>query len=231
MSNAAEATERGTAIRSSRARTIPYPAAMIAVSSVDSPIGVLTLARGPGACCAWRSRARPRRASPTICWYGWAAARSRTTQRSPCPRPARPLLRRRARGVRRRAGLEAHDRLPSACCEATTRIPYGTTVTYGQLAADAGNARAVRAAGQACATNPIAVIGPCHRVLGRDGSAGMAAASIRSATLLALEGTLSSRSSAAAARRSPRSRSSRSRGSATLAGAERAGGGSGMCRA
>ena len=51
-----------------------------------------------------------------------------------------------------------------ACCEAMLHIPYGTTVTYAELAADAGSPRAVRAAGQACATNPIAVIGPCHRV-------------------------------------------------------------------
>ena len=46
------------------------------------------------------------------------------------------------------------------------RIPYGATVTYAELAASAGSPRAVRAAGQACATNPIAIIGPCHRVLG-----------------------------------------------------------------
>ena len=77
-----------------------------------------------------------------------------------------------------------------ACCEAMMRIPYGTTVTYGELAADAGNPRAVRAAGQACATNPIAVIGPCHRVLATNGFGGYGGGLDQKRALLALEGAL-----------------------------------------
>lgn len=53
--------------------------------------------------------------------------------------------------------------------EAMSRIPYGETVTYAELAGRAGNPRAARAAGHACATNPIPIILPCHRVLGSDG--------------------------------------------------------------
>ena len=49
------------------------------------------------------------------------------------------------------------------------RIPYGTTITYAELARRAGNGRAARAAGHACATNPIPIVVPCHRVLGSDG--------------------------------------------------------------
>ncbi len=49
------------------------------------------------------------------------------------------------------------------------RIPYGTTISYGELAARAGNPRAPRAAGQACATNPIPIVLPCHRVIRSDG--------------------------------------------------------------
>jgi methylated-DNA-[protein]-cysteine S-methyltransferase len=49
------------------------------------------------------------------------------------------------------------------------RIPYGRTVSYGELAARAGNPRAPRAAGQACATNPIPIVLPCHRVVRSDG--------------------------------------------------------------
>ena len=77
-----------------------------------------------------------------------------------------------------------------ACCEAMMRIPYGATVTYAELAADAGSPRAVRAAGQACATNPIAVIGPCHRVLGTNGLGGYGGGLDQKCTLLALEGAL-----------------------------------------
>jgi len=56
--------------------------------------------------------------------------------------------------------------------EALRKIPAGSTATYTELAAKAGNAKAVRAAGAACATNPIALIVPCHRVVRADGSLG-----------------------------------------------------------
>ncbi len=46
------------------------------------------------------------------------------------------------------------------------KIPYGETVTYKELAALAGNNNASRAAGNACNRNPIAIIIPCHRVIG-----------------------------------------------------------------
>lgn len=50
------------------------------------------------------------------------------------------------------------------------RIPYATTISYGDLARRAGNSRAVRAVGRANGSNPIAIIIPCHRVIGADGS-------------------------------------------------------------
>ena len=51
-------------------------------------------------------------------------------------------------------------------------IGYGQTRTYGQVAQLVGNPRAVRAVGTACATNPLPVVVPCHRVLRADGSVG-----------------------------------------------------------
>jgi methylated-DNA-[protein]-cysteine S-methyltransferase len=68
-----------------------------------------------------------------------------------------PLDWSRARGFRRRV------------LEEMGRIPYGETVTYRELAARAGNSRAARAAGHTCATNPIPIVLPCHRVIGSDG--------------------------------------------------------------
>ena len=53
---------------------------------------------------------------------------------------------------------------------ALSEIPYGTTVSYGELATAIGKPRAVRAVGRANAWNPISIIVPCHRVIGRDGS-------------------------------------------------------------
>lgn len=54
--------------------------------------------------------------------------------------------------------------------DALCGIQYGTTTTYGQLAARLGDARATRAVGLANARNPIAIVIPCHRVIGADGS-------------------------------------------------------------
>jgi methylated-DNA-[protein]-cysteine S-methyltransferase len=51
-------------------------------------------------------------------------------------------------------------------------IDYGHTVTYTALAHTAGNPKAVRAVGSACANNPIPLVVPCHRVIRSDGSSG-----------------------------------------------------------
>ncbi|WP_167043283.1 methylated-DNA--[protein]-cysteine S-methyltransferase [Salinibacterium sp. ZJ454] len=51
-------------------------------------------------------------------------------------------------------------------------IAYGTTETYKEVAEIVGNPKAVRAVGSACATNPLPVVVPCHRVLRTDGSLG-----------------------------------------------------------
>jgi methylated-DNA-[protein]-cysteine S-methyltransferase len=57
--------------------------------------------------------------------------------------------------------------------EALLRIPYGETVSYGEIArelGDAGDYRLARAVGAANGRNPIAIIVPCHRVIGANGS-------------------------------------------------------------
>jgi methylated-DNA-[protein]-cysteine S-methyltransferase len=56
--------------------------------------------------------------------------------------------------------------------ERTAGIPYGETLTYRDVAAAAGNERAVRAAGTALGSNPIAIVVPCHRVLRTGGNLG-----------------------------------------------------------
>jgi methylated-DNA-[protein]-cysteine S-methyltransferase len=50
------------------------------------------------------------------------------------------------------------------------RIPYGTTISYGELARRLGNPNLSRAVGAANGANPISIIVPCHRVIGADGS-------------------------------------------------------------
>ena len=67
-------------------------------------------------------------------------------------------------------------------------IPYGTTISYGELARRVGNAAASRAVGLANGRNPISIIVPCHRVVGSNGSlTGYGGGLERKQALLALE--------------------------------------------
>ncbi len=52
---------------------------------------------------------------------------------------------------------------------ALLKIPYGETRSYGELAAQLGNAKAMRAVGAANGRNPISIVAPCHRVIGASG--------------------------------------------------------------
>ncbi len=73
--------------------------------------------------------------------------------------------------------------------QALQAIPYGKTTSYSELAERIGNPKAVRAVGTANGANPISIIIPCHRVIGRDGSlTGYAGGLSRKALLLKLEG-------------------------------------------
>ena len=68
-------------------------------------------------------------------------------------------------------------------------VHRGEVVTYGALARQAGNPRAVRATGSACATNPIPIVVPCHRVLPASGRLGnYGGGPERKRALLTLEG-------------------------------------------
>jgi methylated-DNA-[protein]-cysteine S-methyltransferase len=70
-------------------------------------------------------------------------------------------------------------------------VPRGQVVTYGRLAARAGNPRAHRAAATACARNPIPIVVPCHRVLPSSGGIGnYGGGPERKRALLELEGAL-----------------------------------------
>jgi methylated-DNA-[protein]-cysteine S-methyltransferase len=75
--------------------------------------------------------------------------------------------------------------------EATAGIPFGSTATYGEVAALAGNARASRAAGRALGANPVPIVVPCHRVVGAGGRlTGYTGGMHRKEALLRLEGVL-----------------------------------------
>ena len=114
------------------------------------------------------------------------------------PSPGEPVLVEAARQLTEHfAGLRTDFDLPLAppgtpfqrrVWDELRRIPYGTTTTYGELAARLGDPKCVRAVGLANGRNPIAVVVPCHRVIGSDGKLrGYAAGVGRKQRLLALE--------------------------------------------
>jgi methylated-DNA-[protein]-cysteine S-methyltransferase len=72
-----------------------------------------------------------------------------------------------------------------------TRIPYGETISYGELARRVGRPRGPRAVGQANGRNPIPIIVPCHRVVASDGIGGYGGGLPMKRALLAVEGIAS----------------------------------------
>jgi len=91
-----------------------------------------------------------------------------------------PLIREAVRQLRAYfAGRLTHFELPlnpagtafqKSVWQALLAVPHGATASYGEIAAAVGNPRASRAVGLANGRNPIAIVVPCHRIIGRDGS-------------------------------------------------------------
>ncbi len=71
-----------------------------------------------------------------------------------------------------------------------SRIPYGETITYGELARRVGRSGGARAVGQANGRNPVPIIVPCHRVVASDGLGGYGGGLDVKRALLAREGAL-----------------------------------------
>jgi methylated-DNA-[protein]-cysteine S-methyltransferase len=94
-------------------------------------------------------------------------------------------------GQRRRFELpldESGTSFQHAVWDQLRAIPYGSTVSYRELAATAGRPTAIRAAGAANGANPLAIVVPCHRVVGTHGSlTGYAGGTERKRFLLELE--------------------------------------------
>lgn len=82
----------------------------------------------------------------------------------------------------------------TAVWRALSEIPYGLTRTYGELAAHIGRPGAARAVGTACATNPLPLLVPCHRVVpATEGTGSYAGGAEMKKALLEMERTVSAR--------------------------------------
>ncbi|MFJ9541002.1 methylated-DNA--[protein]-cysteine S-methyltransferase [Streptomyces sp. NPDC101225] len=153
---------------------------------VDSPLGPLLLTADPGG--ALTSLTVPGQRNGRTVQDGWRhePALLRTAEEQLAAYFAGELKEFRLEfGA---AGSEFRERVWAAL----DTVPYGTTTTYGEIAARIGASRAaVRAVGGAVGANPLLIVRPCHRVIGADGSlTGYAGGLERKVRLLTLEGSL-----------------------------------------
>jgi methylated-DNA-[protein]-cysteine S-methyltransferase len=151
---------------------------------MDSPVGTLRLVASDQG-LAEISFDQPRR----------ARARARVeNQRHPVLLETERQLREYFAGRRRSFTLRldvAGTPFQRAVWNALLTIPFGETRTYGELARQVGRPSAARAVGAANGRNPVAIVAPCHRVIGSSGRlTGFAGGLEAKATLLRLEGAL-----------------------------------------
>jgi methylated-DNA-[protein]-cysteine S-methyltransferase len=136
---------------------------MICWHEIESPIGRLLLAADGAGLVRVHFQAGPHPLQPAATWRHEAA---------PLAQAAGQLAEYFA-GTRRDFELPLAPRgtaFQLAVWRALQGIPYGETVSYGELARRLGAPSAARAVGLANGANPLAIIVPCHRVIGADGS-------------------------------------------------------------
>jgi methylated-DNA-[protein]-cysteine S-methyltransferase len=129
---------------------------------MDSPIGKLFLAGGPDGlkCINFPEEKKPLDPDP-----GWIEMPAFFTF-------AVAELKEYFAGSRRKFAVEINPEgtaFQLSVWRVLQKVPYGKTVSYGELAKRVGNPKASRAVGAANAANPIPIIIPCHRVIGAGG--------------------------------------------------------------
>ena len=141
---------------------------MIFIDAIESPVGTLTIAERAGQVCLLHFGAD----GPAIdrTFERWYPGEPRDRQHIP---GLRTLLDRYFAGdtaVLDSIPVELNGTLfQKSVWKALRRIPCGTTISYAELAKRIGDPGAVRAVGTANGANPVAVIVPCHRVIGSNG--------------------------------------------------------------
>jgi methylated-DNA-[protein]-cysteine S-methyltransferase len=151
-------------------------------TTIDSPLGDLTLVARDGALTGVYFPGH---------WYPPPAAALGIRSESGFERPAQQLAEYFA-GSRSSFELQtasSGDGFQLRVWKLIDQIPYGGTTTYGELARELGDQSLARAVGSAVGRNPLSVIVPCHRVIGKDGAlTGYAGGLERKRFLLDLEG-------------------------------------------
>ncbi len=144
-------------------RATPAPGAAIRYGHADTPLGAVRLSRDDVGLTglAFTDRSRGGRPGPT--WRRDEASLE----------PVRRQLREYFEGERTQFELELHllgSPFQVAVWSALRAIPFGESTSYGMIATRIGRPTAVRAVGAANGRNPVAIVVPCHRVIGADGT-------------------------------------------------------------
>lgn len=156
---------------------------ILSTTRMQSPLGeILIVARGDRLCGVYLEHQKYFPADAD----GW-----RETPKLPVLRDAVAQLREYFAGGRREFDLAlapAGTPFQRDVWSAIRGVPFGATITYGELARRCGRPSAVRAVGAATGRNPLTIVIPCHRIMGSDGTlTGYAGGLERKRTLLELE--------------------------------------------
>lgn len=142
---------------------------MIAIDVVESPVGPLAVAERGGRVCLLHFGGDGPEVDATF--ERWYPGEPRNRQRLP---GIAATLQRYFAGETKAIDAVAVEmngtEFQKTVWAALRRIPCGSTISYAELARRIGAPRAVRAVGTANGANPVAVIVPCHRVIGADGT-------------------------------------------------------------
>lgn len=131
---------------------------MKTIQYMQSPLGTLTLAEEDAAL--------------TAVWFGQATPEGAKLQSTPLLRKAQAELSEYFDGKRKHFTIPLAPRgtpFQQSVWKVLLSIPYGETLTYGEVAKRIGNPKASRAVGMANNRNPIPILIPCHRVIGANG--------------------------------------------------------------
>lgn len=163
----------------------------VAWTTTDSPVGALLLAASPRGLL--RIAYTAQEASEAVLDRLAARISPRVLERPERLDEPRRQLEQYFSGARRAFELDCDPALIGPYARRvlgrTAQIPFGATLSYAEVAAEAGSPRGARAAGNALGSNPIPIVIPCHRVLRAGGTLGGYTGGLdRKRTLLALEG-------------------------------------------
>ena len=163
-----------------------------AYARLDSPVGPIWVAATEAGICAVGIGTR--QPDAFFAWLARHLGPERLREDPDALSPALAQLREYFSRIRREFELPLQVQgtpFQKAVWAQISRIPYGATTTYGEIARAVGRPKAARAVGAAVGANPLSIFIPCHRVVGADGSlTGYGGGLEMKAALLQLEGVL-----------------------------------------